>query len=112
MSKQVAKTSTAISVYLSPKANDILKRYVENSGWGSVSRTVEELILCYDKLYNGFISSLAATNVQQFFSNPQAMALTLLLMIGNFELSNGSSFEQKLKKEVENMQNMQMNAGK
>jgi hypothetical protein len=109
MSEQSTKTSNAISVYLSPRANEVLKRYVEYSGFGSVSRTVEELILAYDKMYNTFLSSLSTVTMQQFFSNPQMMVFTFFLLISNLQVSNGSPIEQKLQKEI---QQMQSNAGK
>lgn len=98
--EQSVKASNAISVYLSPRANEVLKRYVENSGFGSVSRTVEEIILAYDKMYNNFLGSLATGDIQTLFKNPMAMSMLFLMMITNFELSNGSPLEQKLGKEV------------
>jgi len=39
------------SVYLTPKADVILKGYVKGSGYLSASRTVEELILAFDFIY-------------------------------------------------------------
>ncbi len=42
---------TPISVYLTPKAAMILRDYNEGSGYGSLSRTVEEMILAFDTTY-------------------------------------------------------------
>jgi hypothetical protein len=39
------------SVYLTPKADAILKGYVKGSGYLSASRTVEEMILAFDFIY-------------------------------------------------------------
>ena len=43
---------TPISIYLTPRAAMILKQYSMGSGYGSVSRTVEEMILAFDFTYN------------------------------------------------------------
>lgn len=43
---------TAISIYLTPKASAILREYSMGSGYGSLSRTVEEIILAFDFTYN------------------------------------------------------------
>ena len=45
---------TPISVYLTPRAAMILRDYNEGSGYGSVSRTVEEIILAFDSVYKAF----------------------------------------------------------
>ena len=42
---------TPISVYLTPKAAMILQEYNMGSGYGSLSRTVEEIILAFDAVY-------------------------------------------------------------
>ena len=39
------------SVYLTPKADIILKGYIKGSGYLSGSRTVEEMILAFDFIY-------------------------------------------------------------
>jgi hypothetical protein len=54
-----------ISIYLSPLASDILSQYVKKSGYGSISRTVEEIILAFDDVY-----SIVAT--QDHLVNQQA----------------------------------------
>jgi len=104
------RTSTPVSIYLSPRAMAVLKKYSDNSGFGSVSRTVEEMILAYDKMYTTLISSLANTSVQAFFSNPQMMVFTFLMMINNLSLNDGSPYEQVIRKQVEQM--VQSRAGK
>ena len=43
---------TAISIYLTPRASAILREYSMGSGYGSLSRTVEEIILAFDFTYN------------------------------------------------------------
>lgn len=43
---------TPISIYLTPRASRILNLYSKGSGYGSVSRTVEEIILAFDFTYN------------------------------------------------------------
>lgn len=45
---------TAYSIYLTPKADEILKGYVKGSGFLSISRTVEEMIIAFDSLYKMF----------------------------------------------------------
>jgi len=42
---------TPISVYLTPKAAMVLREYNEGSCYGSLSRTVEEIILAFDTTY-------------------------------------------------------------
>jgi len=42
---------TPISIYLTPKASMVLREYSIGSGYGSLSRTVEEIILAFDSVY-------------------------------------------------------------
>lgn len=42
---------TPISIYLTPKAAMVLRSYNMGSGYGSLSRTVEEMILAFDSVY-------------------------------------------------------------
>ena len=81
----------------------VLKKYSDNSGFGSMSRTVEELILAYDKIYTILLSTLATTSIQAFFSNPQMVISTFLTMIGNLNLNDGSPYEQVVRKKFEQM---------
>lgn len=46
------KKRSPISIYLSPRAAIVLNQYSMGSGYGSVSRTVEEIILAFDFTYN------------------------------------------------------------
>lgn len=103
MSQQGERTSIPISVYLSPRAMAVLRKYYENSGFGSMSRTVEELILAYDKIYTTLLSSIGAGPIKDFFANPQMIFLTFLMMMNNLNLNDGSPYEQVLRKEIEQM---------
>ena len=78
------------SVYLTPRAAMILRDYNRGSGYGSLSRTVEEIILAFDAVYknmqtfNQFTQATQNTNLSQkrkaeFF----LMLVSLLLNIGN-----------------------------
>ena len=55
---------TPISIYLTPRAATILRAYNTGSGYGSKSRTVEEIILAFDaiketaKNYNNIFRTL------------------------------------------------------
>ena len=42
---------TPLSIYLTPRAAMVLRDYSEGSGYGSLSRTVEEIILAFDAVY-------------------------------------------------------------
>ena len=42
---------TPLSIYLTPRAAIVLRDYSEGSGYGSLSRTVEEIILAFDAVY-------------------------------------------------------------
>jgi hypothetical protein len=109
-SEQSAKTSTPVSVYLSPRAMAVLRKYSDNSGFGSMSRTVEELILSYDKIYTTLISTIVGSSIQAFFSDPRMIVMTFLFMINSLNLSDGSPSEQVIKKQIE--QWVQSRAGK
>jgi hypothetical protein len=47
----MSEKRTPISIYRSPRAAVILGSYSRGSGYGSVSRTVEEIILAFDDIY-------------------------------------------------------------
>lgn len=47
---------TPISIYLTPRASMVLREYNQGSGYGSASRTVEEIILAFDTVYNSMRS--------------------------------------------------------
>jgi len=48
----MSEKRTPISIYLTPRATAILREYSIGSGYGSLSRTVEEIILAFDFTYN------------------------------------------------------------
>ena len=48
----MSEKRTPISIYLTPRASVILNEYSVGSGYGSLSRTVEEIILAFDFTYN------------------------------------------------------------
>ena len=80
----------AISVYLSPKAALTLREYSMGSGYGSVSRTVEEVILAFDAVYKNMqeFNQLAQAMKNANLSQEQKaeyflMLVILLLNIGN-----------------------------
>lgn len=47
----MSEKRAGISIYLTPRAANILRDYNESSGYGSISRTVEEMILAFDAVY-------------------------------------------------------------
>jgi hypothetical protein len=77
------------SVYLTPKAASILNGYAKGSGYVSVSRTVEEIILSFDSIYKsvqaiGELASLPPTQQNQEQQNRLLLALfTFLSSIQN-----------------------------
>lgn len=92
-------SSKPVSVYLSPKASEILKQYVINSGFGSASRTVEEIILSYHKAYTALLSHIVARDVKSFF-DPNSTALLMMNLIGNLDIENGSAIEKLAKNKL------------
>jgi len=81
---------TPISVYLTPKAAMILREYNAGSGYGSVSRTVEEIILAFDAVYKNmqtFNQFSVATAYKKLNNEDKAKFFitlsSLLLNIGN-----------------------------
>lgn len=81
---------TPISVYLTPRAAMILRDYNMGSGYGSASRTVEEIILAFDAVYKNMRTFNQFTQATQTTELSQAqkaeyflMFIGLLLNIGN-----------------------------
>ena len=79
-----------ISVYLTPKAAMILREYNRGSGYGSLSRTVEEIILAFDAVYKNMqtFNQFSRATMNTKLSQKQKaenflMLITLLLNIGN-----------------------------
>ena len=60
---------TPMSIYLTPRASIVLREYSVGSGYGSVSRTVEEIILAFDAVFK---------NMQAFKQFSQATMNTQL----------------------------------
>jgi len=76
------------SVYLTPKAASILNGYAKGSGYVSVSRTVEEIILCFDSIYKsvqdiGKIANLPST--QQTPDQQNRLLLALFTFLSNIQ---------------------------
>ena len=81
---------TPISVYLTPKAAMILRNYNMGSGYGSLSRTVEEIILAFDAVYKsmGTFKQWSQATMSKRLSNEQkasyfVMLLSVLMSIDN-----------------------------
>jgi len=76
------------SVYLTPKAASILNGYAKGSGYVSVSRTVEEIILCFDSIYKsvqdiGKLANLPST--QQTPDQQNRLLLALFTFLSNIQ---------------------------
>jgi hypothetical protein len=112
MSEESEKTSKAVSVYLSPRAALVLDKYYKNSGFGSMSRTIEEMILSYDKIYTLIMSGLGTAGVEAFFSNPAAVTVNYLTILNNLNLNDGSPFEQLVKRDLQKLIEKRMDMGK
>lgn len=89
-----------VSVYLSPKAHKILQNYVNNSGYGSTSRTVEELILSYNSAYQAILTWIVSQNPNNPGNNPQQVVALFFNMLGYFDLENGTPLEKIAKKNL------------
>jgi hypothetical protein len=84
----------AFSVYLSPRAVSVLNTYVTNSGYGSTSRTIEEILLAYDSIYGAWLSALYTPGIETILTNPQAMSLLFGNLMNNFKMRNGTPLEK------------------
>lgn len=71
------------SVYLTPRADAILRGYVRGSGYSSASRTVEELIFAFDFIYKSVaeLGKLLNTPLDQQSDNQQARTLWALFTL-------------------------------
>ena len=67
---------TPISVYLTPKAAMILQEYNMGSGYGSLSRTVEEIILAFDTTYKTVKDTFKTITLTSQFKDKTAMTNT------------------------------------
>ena len=75
---------TPISVCLTPRATMILRHYNENSGYSSLSRTVEEIILAFDTTYKSVKDAIKVLTKQfegrSDITKDERMALTAILL--------------------------------
>jgi len=87
---------TAISIYLTPKASVTLREYSVGSGYGSLSRTVEEIILAFDFTYNSIKDALEYLKTQTTlprkpFTNEEKMSLFVGLYATLLNINNAIS---------------------
>lgn len=82
-----------ISVYLTPKAATILREYNRGSGYGSVSRTVEEIILAFDAVYKNMqtINQLGRVKMNAKLSNDEKAQYFLILASTLLNIGNAIS---------------------
>jgi len=86
--QKVAEERRAYSVYLTPKAAQILDGYARGSGYVSVSRTVEEIILCFDSIYKSVqdIGKLASVPIDKQAPDQQSrLLLALFTFLSNIQ---------------------------
>jgi len=76
---------TAISIYLTPRAYVILRAYNQGSCYGSLSRTVEEMILAFESVYENMQSFQQLTQ-----SIPKDRHLTVEEKAGHYLLLLGT----------------------
>lgn len=84
---------TPISVYLTPKAAMILQEYNRGSLYGSVSRTVEEIILAFDAVYKNMqtFNQLGRGTMNTKLSQKQKAEYFLMLAAVLLNISNAIS---------------------
>lgn len=70
----------AYSIYLTPKASSILNGYAKGSGYVSVSRTVEEIILAFDSIYKSVQAIGKLANVPPSQKTPEQQSELLLAL--------------------------------
>jgi len=84
---------TPISVYLTPKAAMILQEYNRGSLYGSLSRTVEEIILAFDAVYKNMqtFNQLSRFKMNVKLSNQEKLQYFLILAGTLLNISNAIS---------------------
>ena len=87
---------TPISIYLTPKASAILREYSVGSGYGSLSRTVEEIILAFDFTYDTVKDTVEYLKTQTAqpkkpFTNDEKLSLFLGLYTTLANIDNAIS---------------------
>ena len=82
-----------ISVYLTPKAAMILRNYNMGSGYGSLSRTVEEIILAFDAVYKNMqtFNQLSRFKMNVKLSNEEKVQYFLILASTLLNMNNAIS---------------------
>lgn len=94
---------TPISIYLTPRAAMVLRQYSMGSGYGSLSRTVEEIILAFDFTYDTIKESMnwlltqATDSEKKLTTADKAMFLTIILSF----LTNINNAISRLNKETQ-----------
>lgn len=87
-SEKPEEKRVAYSVYLTPKAASVLNGYAKGSGYVSVSRTVEEIILSFDSIYKSVqdIGRLASAPLDQQTPDQQGqLLLALFTFLSNIQ---------------------------
>jgi hypothetical protein len=84
---------TPISVYLTPKAAMTLADFNRGSGYGSVSRTVEEIILAFDSIYRTIetLKQQIPSFINQQLSDAQKLQFFLSLATTLMNVENAVS---------------------
>ena len=80
MRSEEKRERASYSMYLPPKAASILEGYTNGSGYGSISRTAEEIIMCFDSIYKSVqtIGQLSNQPLDQQTPNQQQQLLLAL----------------------------------
>ena len=89
---------TPISIYLTPRASMILKQYSMGSGYGSLSRTVEEIILAFDFTYNTIKEALRYITSKESKSELTKAGTAILFMYIITVLTNTDNAISRLNK--------------
>ncbi len=86
---------TPISVYLTPKAAMILREYNMGSGYGSLSRTVEEIVLAFDSTYKNVKATMknleTALQGKSTFSDADRLMLFVVVFSALQNIDNAIS---------------------
>jgi hypothetical protein len=98
MSERVGTKAT--SVYLSPRAQKVLDQYVKNSDYGSASRTIEEIILAYDTIYNSIMGFFFTGDGLKALKNPVAVYIVFMNLLNFFTVSSGSPYEKAVQEKI------------
>ena len=72
-----------VSIYLTPKAAMVLREYNMGSGYGSASRTVEEIILAFDVVYKNMLAFMQFMKASKGAKLSQKQKAENYLMLAN-----------------------------